>query len=437
MWYIRALFICIIGAGLIYILGREIPHSFTQEGVRCAHCNVVLISIDTLGHDHLSLYDPSLDTSPFLTSLAKNSVVFNRAFSQAPWTLPSHVAMLTGQYPWDLNIWIPSDVLSPDVLTLAEQLQAYGYKTAAFSNGAFVRPGWGLDQGFDEFYGSVQEKDWEDVPKIFTDASAWIEKRNSTEPFFLLIRPFEVHDPYIENGETVTVQEIAALNLSKSADTAMAASRYRELYRAEIRKTDAALKEFFTSLRDAGLLDSTIVIVTSDHGEEFGEHGTVGFHAVTTYREVLHVPLLIRTPSTQSARVDRSVEIRSIPATIFDLIGMPTNYTLAPSLVPYMEGVDLGDQTARARTALNRNTLLTNFVHGYGALGLIPKRRLTPYTGPYTDSVLVGSAHGIRHENGTVEYFNLETDFAERNPTSTTTTLTDDLQKVSTLLNVR
>ena len=405
MQYLRyTLILCICLAGT-YVLFELVGSARTPESLHCQGCNVILISIDTLGANHLSLYDPALSTTPFLESIAKESFVFDNAYSQAPWTLPSHVSMLTGRYPWDLNIWLPSDVVLKDTLTLAEMLKEYGYETAAFSNGAFVRPGWGLDQGFDEFYGSVAEKDWEDVPKIFNESLAWLQKRSDPEPFFLLIRPFETHDPYIENGESIEIQEIAGENLRDGGPRASETDRYRELYRAEVTKTDAALKDFFEKLDSEGILDNTIVIITSDHGEEFGEHGTAGFHAVTLYQELLHVPLIIWTPSEKDGRILDTVEVRSIPATILDLVKLPANLTIGQSLVSRMEGIFKSDTTSLAATAMERETLLTNFLYGYGKSNLVPTPRTSEYTGRKSRSAIKGADQIIHNADGTQETF--------------------------------
>lgn len=414
MRYLQATLLVIIFTALAYY-GYENIRA-TNAPLVCQGCNVILISIDTLGRDHLSLYNDSLDTTPFLKSLAKKSFVFENAFSQAPWTLPSHVAMLTGAYPWEHNMWIPSDVLSKDAHTIAEQLNEYGYQTAAFSNGAFVRPGWQLDQGFDEFFGDVAEDSWEDTPEIFTESLAWVDTRTSQKPYFLLIRPFETHDPYIENGESVTIQEIASENLRADGARDGEVERFRNTYRSEIRKTDSALKDFFEKLEDSGELDDTIIIITSDHGEEFNEHGTAGFHAVTLYREVLHVPLIIYTPSERGARITDTVEVRSIPATILELVGLPKNLTVAQSLVSRMEGIFSGDALVLSATALERNALLHNFANGYGATGLVPTPRDKPFTEQKMLSALRGEWHVIKNRDATVSAYNILTDKAEQQP---------------------
>jgi arylsulfatase A-like enzyme len=430
-----ALVLAIIGGG-IFIASRSDFSS--QSGPICSGCNVILISIDTLGADHTSIYNTYLDTTPFLKSkVQEGGFVFENAYSQAPWTLPSHTSMLTGKYPWDLNMWLPSDILPDDALTIAEQMKGVGYHTVAYSNGAFVRPGWHFDQGFDEFFGSVAEKDWEDVPKIFDDSATWIKGRDTTQPFFLFIHTFEVHDPYVEDGtDTIEIKEIAAANLAPNGPAVETTNRFREQYQQEIKKTDGALKDFFATLEALGVLKKTIIIITSDHGEEFGEHGTAGFHGVTTHRELLHVPLIIVTPNaTTEQRVHGSVEVRSIPATILELTALPQNFTLAPSLVPFMSGIDLGDQTVRSATALDRTTLLNNFYNGYGAVELVPTVRFTEYVGPRTSSVLRGNFHLIETPDGARAVYDLGTDKAEQRPLVGSTTpalieLTRELEKL-------
>ena len=415
--HIQLVLLGVIFIAVAYITVAAASTWLTAGDPTCKGCNVILISIDTLGAGHTSLDNPALDTTPFLKSLvAQGGTVFDNAYSQAPWTLPSHTAMLTGKYPWELNMWIPSDILPKGALTIAEQMQGTGYHTAAISNGAFVRPGWGFDQGFDEFYGSVAEADWKDVPKIFNDAAAWTEKRDPSQPFFLFLHTFEVHDPYGGNTpEAVHVTEIADANLAPGGVTATDTERFVSEYHKEIRKTDAALKDFFDDLRVQGLLKNTIIIITSDHGEEFGEHGTSAFHGVTTYRELLRVPLVVIDPHIRDEQhITNSVELRSIPATILELVGLPKNYTIAPSLAPALSGIDLGDAVVRSATALTRDNLLLNFKNGYGAFKLIPTPRTAPYVGTRTISAMQGRVHAIKNVDGSIELYDMQQDAAEK-----------------------
>ena len=132
-----ALFLVLVGAFVLLSLSSR---GYMTSSL-CKNCNVILISIDTLAASHTSPYDSTLDTMPFLRRLAeRQGVVFEHAYSQAPWTLPSHTAMLTGQYPWNLGVWEFLDAVPKHADTLAEKLQRAGYRTALFSNGSFVQP---------------------------------------------------------------------------------------------------------------------------------------------------------------------------------------------------------------------------------------------------------------------------------------------------------
>jgi arylsulfatase A-like enzyme len=342
--------------------------------------------------------------------------VFDSAYAQAPWTLPSHTAMLTGKYPWDLNMWVRTDILPKSALTIAEEMQGYGYQTAAFSDGPFVNPAWGFDQGFDEFHGSVQEQDWKDVPKIFNDATTWTQTRTSKQPFFLFVHTFEVHDPYGGDAPgSVHIKDIISANRRADGASSDVTNHFIDEYHKEIRKTDAALKDFFAELTQQGLLKKTIVIITSDHGEEFGEHGTVALHSITVYRELLHVPLIVIHPRIHTEqRIARSVELRSIPATILELTGLQKNYSIAPSLAPALSGIDLGDAVVRAATSQYRTMLLNDLKDGYGAVKALPTPRPGPYTGPKITTALQSRVHAIKQIDGSIELYDMQTDSGEK-----------------------
>ena len=184
--FMRKVLLFVIAATAVIAFVMVLLHQGRLGKPLCKKCNVILISIDTLGAKHTSVYNPSLDTTVFLKKIAdEQGIVFDHAYSQAPWTLPSHTAMLTGLYPWDAHIYEKNDKLPQSVYTIAEELNDHGYQTAAFSDGAFAQPDWGFNQGFQEFKGSLKEKDWNDLPRMFNDASAWLEKRkDDTKPFF-------------------------------------------------------------------------------------------------------------------------------------------------------------------------------------------------------------------------------------------------------------
>lgn len=398
-----------IGAGVLYALPAR-----TQA--LCQGCNIILISIDTLGAKHTSVHDPSVDTTPFLARLMnERGVVFERAYAQAPWTLPSHTSMLTGTYPWEVGVEGPYDALPLQLDTLAELLQREGYTTAAFSTGAFVQPQWQFDQGFDEFYGSLTEDAWNDLPTLLHDSRDWALA--STEPFFLFIHSFHVHDPYGDPDEGgITISDIVSANTHPGGPSDADAERFRDAYREEIRATDRALEEFFAELETAGLLENTLVIITSDHGEEFGEHGTVGYHSVTVYVENIHVPLLFLVPGTESRRVPYTVEVRSIPATVLEAVGGALPTSGAESLLPLVTGSEQQDRLVLARTINERGASLETIEGAYASLPsvedgtIVPVERTEAYLGRHASAAVHGPYAVIRSHIGASEAYDLSSD---------------------------
>lgn len=391
-----------------------------QQPYECLGCNVILISIDTFGAKHSTVYDPTKDTTPFLKELADTrGIVFDHAYAQAPWTLPSHASFLTGKYPWGLNVWLSGDVLPQSATTIAELLHQGGYRTEAFSNGAFVQPEWHFDQGFDEFSGSLLGEGWNDMPTQFDEATSSLARSGtSTKPFFLFLHSFEVHDPYGVPGtaKPIALRDIVLANTKPGGATPEDTERFLRAYESDLRTTDTSLRAFFDWLGTSGLSQNTIVIITADHGEEFGEHGTVGFHTVTTYDEVIHVPLIVVVPHTKAQRVTQSVEIRSIPATILDIVGVRSPQGIASSLVPLMRGTEHTNRVVVSRTALGRTQALAGIEQGYASLAKIHDGTLslfeatTTYKGSATNSVLQGPWHVLQRPDGATEVYDLQND---------------------------
>ncbi len=416
----RKFLLGVILSSIIIMFGTILLRQFPESTSLCKDCNVILISIDMLGAKHSSVYNPQLETTPFLQTLAKGSVVFERAYAQAPWTLPSHAAMLTGQYPWNLNLWDITHPLPANSLTLAEVLQEKGYQTAAFSTGSFVQPLMNFDKGFETFVGTSNQDEWNDMPTILNQVNDWLTSRDKTMPFFLFIRPFELHYPYGSGEDTHSIADIVALNTKDTSPTASEVGILRDAYRSDIKKTDTALRDFFERLSNTGELDNTLIIITSDHGVEFGEHGTVGIHSVSLYTENIHVPLIVSYPNARTMRIPYSVEVRSIPATILEFIGaVPEESFEGASLVSFIERKEKNDRLALSLTIHERNTLLNTLVAAYDTTQekslptIIPDLR-DPYMGDYMFSALLGEWHAIKNIDGGVELYNLRHDGEEK-----------------------
>jgi arylsulfatase A-like enzyme len=291
--------------------------------------NVVLISLDTLRADRTSLYGGPRPTTPTLDELATRAVRFTHAYSPSPWTLPAHAAMLTGRYPEALSR-DPDAALYALAPLLSTRLREHGYATAAVTGGAFVAADFGADRGFDRFAeGDV------------ADAVAWIAS-GPRVPFFLFFHTYVAHMPYrdrrfvgdADGGRLAAIYEgeqpvweplhmqvcCAGMELTESEKEFLL-----RLYDGGVAAADEMVGKILAALRSAGALERTIVVVTSDHGEEFWDHtGRAAYHGHTLYDELLRVPLLWYEPALAhpgSTREERVGLIDLVP-TILARIGI-------------------------------------------------------------------------------------------------------------------
>jgi len=374
------------------------------------------------------------DTAPFLTSLSKErGIVFSEAFTQASWTLPSHASLFTGKNFAHASV---SSVLSDTEYTITEALKDTGYQTHAFSTGPFVQPQWGFGQGFDAFTGTVGTEDtWDDLPELFDTALSWIKSREDTSsPYFLFVHSFHVHDPYKGEGAT----SIIAANKTMDQEVI---SALEQDYQTEITEFDTAFKHLYESLEKNGTLENTVLIITSDHGEEFGEHGSVGIHGVNTYRETIWVPLIIFLPDGTSYEDTFSVSVSAIPQTIMDILGLGI-FSDVPSLLK-----KTGDRVVISSTSNSKEGILES----YAKRDILIKdaaKELTdleyripdipiPTDGTTVESAIVGRWHLIKNPDGSKELFDMQTDSDEqKNVLSEVPLLAKSEQKkIQTLFN--
>jgi arylsulfatase A-like enzyme len=325
-----------------------------QEIEPCADCNVMLISIDTLRASRLGFYGGPRPTSPGLDAIAAESVVFENAAACSYHTADSHASIFTATLPSVHEVTNASsregNALAPGIQTLTEVLSASGFATAGFHGGGNVSAVYGFSRGFD-LYQMTERMD---------DAAEWLA-RSEKRPFFLFAHTFHVHDPY-----TPAVESLAALGIQPRDDIeidlgrlggAAGGSSFREVrnrFWAGIDKQNAEHVAYALALYDAEILEvdraitklvrdvlriapRTVVIVTSDHGEEFGEHGQ--FLHESLFQEVLHVPLLIRFPDGPARRVPERVSLLDLAPTVLDVLGLGSPSTFqGRSLLPALAG---------------------------------------------------------------------------------------------------
>ena len=308
--------------------------------------DVILISIDTLRPDHLGAYGYAKPTSPTLDAIAEQGVVFEDVTSPSPWTLPAHASLLTGLYPSRHRANSHYRSLGKSAPTLASILSEHGYDAAAVVNSHNLSRRYGLDRGFRRFR-HVQEWVFEVMPttEVTDQAVEWLSAPRR-RPLFLFLHYYDVHSDYRSlpdfesaflddydghaDGTTRQLAEVRKGNVSFDEDDV---AHLLDLYDAGILQIDHELGRLLTLLRARGLLDRSLLVITSDHGEEFLEHGGV-LHGRTQFQEVLRVPLLMRGPGLPAGtRVSTPVSLVDIAPTLLAMLEIPAPASL--------DGVDL------------------------------------------------------------------------------------------------
>lgn len=315
--------------------------------------NLVLISIDTLRADHVGAYGYPLATTPHIDGLAKDGLRSSQCVAHAPTTLASHASLLTSLLPQHHGASIPRESrLSEQAVTLAEVLTEHGYRTASFNGGIQLDAAYGLDRGF-EVYESARSHDAhapaltgpEDRLRDGVErAIHWLDE--TPEPFFLFLHSYEIHHPYTPDPEYlqlfdagyegdlpdhISVELLERINADPAPLPPEDLAHIVHAYDAELRSADEAIGQLIAYLQERSLYDDTLIVVTSDHGEEFGEHGEVGWHAHSLYDELLLVPLIIKFPGSRLAGVVEDGQARGIdvaPTALAALgIEAPASYT--------------------------------------------------------------------------------------------------------------
>jgi len=337
--------------------------------------SVIVILIDTLRADHLSCYGYPYRTSSFIDQLTDRSILFQNAVAPAPWTFPVHASLFTGRYPTEHGATNQHLKLEPSLPTLAELLSGAGYRTAGFSNNAWVGRATGLARGFQYF---------EEIPsslprvargkqlfirlakklrqlglrrvrraeKTFGNVLLWIEdhlSRHGDHPFFVFVNLMEVHAPYLPPVQFAKpflpsgVRSRDAYQVDQNMDKYNAGvlpindytlGVLEALYNGEIAYMDNQIRRFCRELECVGLLEETLLIITSDHGENLGDHGLME-HQYCLYDTLLHVPLILHWPAASLGGrvVQGQVPVLHLFDTVLDL--SQVEWPCAPTGRPY------------------------------------------------------------------------------------------------------
>ena len=286
--------------GLLYALLAALP----APAAPAPQPSVILISVDTLRADRLSCYGRVRTRTPHLDALARGGTLFTRVDTPVPMTLPAHLSLMSSTYPFVHGIEENGQRILPGAVTLATVLKARGYRTAAFIGGYVLDAHFGLNPGFDVYDSPfhLSPHPGEDPPEVkrpaeivLDSAAKWISAQ-AGHPQFAFIHLYDAHQPYTHGS-----------------------------YNGEVAYVDSAIGRFQQALEAHGLLQSTLIVFTSDHGESLGEHGEET-HGYFIYQSTLRVPLILHWPAgarPYPARVDQPVSLIDVAPAILDFLGIP------------------------------------------------------------------------------------------------------------------
>lgn len=340
---------------------------------------VIFVSIDTLSARHLSVYGYERRTTPELERFAEDAVVFEHCVSNTTWTLPSYMSQLSGLYPYAHRLYPNRNAemwelwsLAENRWTLAELLRGAGYATAGFVDNDWITERFGLAQGFDHFDASAALLPIDDpeggIKHVSEHARRWLADLEPGDPFFLFLHAFDVHGPYIADDahhgafrEDLDLEHVAPAGGDVAfgiIPTYVARSLTNEVvppelptepleaaYDEVVAMVDRELGRFFEHLRERGLYERSLVVVSADHGETMGRAPLLFGHGVLD-QDVVHVPLLVKLPGSAhgGTRVTAPVQLVDLYPTMLEMLGRPPRGSLhGSSLAAHWNGATTPD----------------------------------------------------------------------------------------------
>jgi len=333
--------------------------------------HVVLVSIDSLRADHVGCYGYARDTTPFLDRLAKEGVVFDTVVSSSSWTTPAHAALFTGLPDRVHGCFDETRWLDGSRETVAEAFKRAGYRTVGFFSGPPLHPNFGFAQGFDTYHDCTTyskeslaflrgEATHEAIgnkpntvvtnPEVLGAVRQWLEQARD-DPFFMFIHLWDVHYDYVppepydrlfdpDYRGPCTGRDVLRVDRRPGDWSDRDVEHLKALYDGEIRWTDDTLRKIIDAVSRRFGTENTVIVVTSDHGEAFYEHGVHG-HRMTLYGEEIRIPLIIRYPPSvpRNARVSAMVSLLDVAPTLLELAGVKgLPDATGRSRVPLMRG---------------------------------------------------------------------------------------------------
>ena len=306
--------------------------------------NIVIIVMDTARQDRLSCYGYARETSPRLRELAKVSTLFDRAYSTSSWTSPAHASLFTGLYPATHGVTQEHWKMNPDLVTLAEVLSEHGYETMGIIENSMLSSEHGFQQGFSTYHQTSRIPTMLDRARLRGRSETGnratdlflkgLRSMGRRRPFFIFVNLIAPHQPYDSSKqfmrEFVTDHEISLVSnmwpqhyLGQKEFTPAELRHLNELYDAELLFTDHLVGKMMDGLRSLGHWDNTVFIVTSDHGENIGDHGHMD-HVFSLYETTIKIPLIIHDPPrfSQGSVDRRRVTLADIFPTVLDAAGV-------------------------------------------------------------------------------------------------------------------
>ncbi|SDK16472.1 Arylsulfatase A [Halovenus aranensis] len=391
--------------------------------------NIVLIVLDSTRVDHLSCYEYGRETTPYLEKFTTDAVQYKQAFSAAPWTPPSHASMFTGQYPSNHKLMDSHMSMNVDFPTLAEFLNQNGYNTFGISPSAKLGAHTDLSDGFSDYFEMYRipefPKEIGDIIKIYLkNIKSWgrlvynhikqdgalhefqasiLKKRmneynRKNEPFFGFTNFLCAHNPYNPpqkfkqefksiDYEDIDMKKINYLSENGlyqylSGETSVTEEEWtvlKDWYDAAIARADAKIEEVVEYLKKIGAYDDTLIIITADHGEHFGENSRV-YHHFSVYDELIHVPLIVKYPNQKysNTTVNKLVSLTDLYPTIYQLLTSSKVDKFDGTILP-----PLGDQ--------EREFIFSEYGEPVGAMDLIKK-----YSNQVSQEVYEELYHGLQ-----------------------------------------
>lgn len=409
-----------------------LPLAACSTPLKSEQPTLVLIVLDTVRADHLSVYGYPKPTSPFLEAFAKRGTVFDQAFSTSTWTLPAHASMFSGLLPVDHRADQDHLFIRGDVPLLAELLSAKGFQTAGFVNNPWLSDETGLSGGFEHFEAIWKEPKTESWwssghPTTNKIRRFFKRERDPKRPLFLLVNLMEAHGPYTPRWRTAknffpnkaALKEARRTNylfgemgvnqawyIMRSRFTAEIFEKQRALYDAEVRAADNVTRNILSVVDQHCDPKSSTILIVSDHGQNFGDHDHAG-HIFALYQSTLKVALLARGEGF------RAGERKPDPVSLTDVF--PT--LLASAKHPPMAGIDGRDLRAPPDEA---RVLRASFAYPHQALSRFsPTQRLSEHVKPNKRSlsaVVDWPFKAIFGSDGSREIYDLSKDPDERHP---------------------